>query len=106
MLTPIVPTRRERQNGRRPSATPARPAAATGRRRIAEALARRGVRERLLLSLLLVERLRPAEVADALGISVPQVERTYRAVLGGLRRSLARPAARRRAGSDRLRRAA
>jgi DNA-directed RNA polymerase specialized sigma24 family protein len=104
MLTPIDPARRDRP-GRR-AGTPARPPAASGRRRIAEALARRGVRERLLLSLLLVERLRPAEVADALGISVPQVERTYRTLLGGLRRTLARPAARRRTVADRLGRVA
>jgi DNA-directed RNA polymerase specialized sigma24 family protein len=104
MLTPFVPARRERHSGRR-AATPARPAATAGRRRIAEALARRGVRERLLLSLLLVERLRPAEVADALGISVPQVERSYRTLMGGLRRSLVRPVARRR-GAGSLRRVA
>lgn len=102
MLTPTDPARRERPAGRRATTT-ARPAATAGRRRIAEALARRGVRERLLLSLLLVERLRPAEVADALGISVPQVERAYRTLIGGLRRSLVRPAARRRSASDRLR---
>jgi DNA-directed RNA polymerase specialized sigma24 family protein len=104
MLTPAAAARRERAD-RRCVPRPARPAGSPGRRRIAAALARRGVRERLVLSLLLVERLRAAEVADALGLTVPQVERTYRTLLTGLRRSMARPAGR-RAAADRMRRAA
>jgi DNA-directed RNA polymerase specialized sigma24 family protein len=67
-----------------------------GRDRVAAALARRGARERLVLSLLLYERLFPIEVADALGLSLRQVERTYEALLSELRRSLARSAARSR----------
>jgi DNA-directed RNA polymerase specialized sigma24 family protein len=62
-------------------ARPRRPA----RDRVAAALARRGARERLVLTLLLVERLYPIEVADALGISLRQVERTYDAMLAELR---------------------
>jgi DNA-directed RNA polymerase specialized sigma24 family protein len=69
------------------------------RNRVAAALARRGTRERLVLTLLLYERLYPIEVADALGISLRQVERTYDALLTELRRSVARGAARSRARS-------
>jgi DNA-directed RNA polymerase specialized sigma24 family protein len=65
---------------------------AAGRDRVAAALARRGARERLVLTLLLYERLFPIEVADALGLSLRQVERTYDALLAELRRSLARAA--------------
>ena len=57
---------------------------------MAAALARRGTRERLVLALLLYERLYPIEVADALGISLRQVERTYDALLAELRRKVAR----------------
>ena len=66
------------------------------RGRVAAALARRGARERLVLTLLLYERLYPVEVADALGISLRQVERTYDALLAELRRSVARSAGRAR----------
>jgi DNA-directed RNA polymerase specialized sigma24 family protein len=68
-----------------------------GRGRVAAALARRGARERLVLTLLLYERLYPVEVAEALGISLRQVERTYDALLTELRRSLARGTTRVRA---------
>jgi DNA-directed RNA polymerase specialized sigma24 family protein len=68
-----------------------------GRDRVAAALERRGARERLVLTLLLVERLYPIEVADALGISLRQVERTYDALLAELRPSGARDAVRARA---------
>ena len=52
-------------------------------------------------------RARPIEVADTLGISVRQVERTVTAFMSGLRRSLAQPASRTRSRSlARLRRAA
>jgi DNA-directed RNA polymerase specialized sigma24 family protein len=70
--------------------------AAAGRELAAAALARRGARERLVLTLLLYERLFPIEVADVLGLSLRQVERTYAALLGELRRSLARAAGRTR----------
>lgn len=69
---------------------------AVGRERIAAALARRGARERLVLTLLLYERLFPVEVADALGLSLRQVERTYDALLAELHRLLTRAPARAR----------
>ena len=110
MLTGDLSARRERVPARRIGGRAARPALSVGRRRIAAALARRGVRERLVLSLLLYERLYPIEVADALGISVRQVERTYASLITGLRRSLAQPATRSRSRSTasgaRLRKAA
>ena len=56
------------------------------RERVAAALARRGARERLVLTLLLYERLYPIEVADTLGISLRQVERTYDCLLAELQR--------------------
>jgi len=63
-----------------------------------------------VLTLLLYERLYPIEVADALGISLRQVERTYDALLSELRRSAARDAGRARTRSTpsapRLRKAA
>lgn len=98
MLSPITPISRARRV-RRP-----------GRDRVAAALERRGARERLVLTLLLVERLYPIEVADALGISLRQVERTYDALLAELGRSGARGAARTRVRAtppaSRLRKAA
>jgi DNA-directed RNA polymerase specialized sigma24 family protein len=72
---------------------PRRPA----RHRVAAALARRGTRERLVLALLLYERLYPIEVANALGISLRQVERTYDTLLTELRSPAARGAGRARA---------
>ena len=74
---------------------PRRPA----RHRVAAALARRGTRERLVLALLLYERLYPIEVANALGISLRQVERTYDTLLTELRGPSARGARRSRARS-------
>ncbi len=98
MLTQAAPLSRQRR--------PRRP----GRDRVAAALARRGTRERLVLTLLLYERLYPIEVADALGISLRQVERTYDALLTELRRSVVGAAGRARARSTtpapRVRRAA
>src|SRR5258706_5866979 len=67
-----------------------------GRERVAAALARRGARERLVLTLLLYERLFPIEVANALGLSLRQVERTYGAMITELRRSLGSAAGRAR----------
>ena len=66
------------------------PLSATNRRLIAQTLARRAARERLMLALLLYERMRPIEVADALGLSPRQVERTYDSVIDQLRRAVAR----------------
>jgi DNA-directed RNA polymerase specialized sigma24 family protein len=87
--------RRRASNGRGTRATrdPRPTVSAAGRDRVAAALGRRGVRERLVLTLLLYERLFPLEVADALGLSLRQVERTYDALLVELRRSVARAAA-------------
>jgi DNA-directed RNA polymerase specialized sigma24 family protein len=81
---------------------------AGGRARVEAVLARRGARERLVLTLLLYERLFPIEVADTLGLSVRQVERTYDAMLLDLRRSLSRGTSRVRttASATRQRRAA
>jgi DNA-directed RNA polymerase specialized sigma24 family protein len=56
------------------------------RARVASTLERSTERQRLVLALLLVERMSAAEAADALGITVPRLERAYRDVLGGLRR--------------------
>jgi len=67
--------------------------AVAGRERLAAALARRAARERLVLTLLLYERLTPAEVAGVLRLSLRQVERTYHGLIAELRRSL-RPARR------------
>jgi len=63
---------------------------AVDRRRIAAALARRAAHERLVLALLLYERMLPVEVAGALGVSSRQVGRTYHAMIAELRRSVGR----------------
>jgi len=63
---------------------------AIDRRRIEAALARRAAHERLMLALLLYERMRPMEVAGALGVSARQVGRTYQAMIDELRRSVGR----------------
>jgi len=73
---------------------------AATRDRVAAAFARHARRERLVLMLALVERMRPIEIALTLGMSVRQVERTHDAVLDTLARAL------RRRGPTRLRRAA
>lgn len=67
---------------------PRRAPAAGGRRRVADALARSTVRERLVLALLLVERLTPGEVAHALDCPRRRVDRIYRSLLGELRATL------------------
>lgn len=61
------------------------------RRRVSAALSRSSVRERLVLALLLVERLTPDEVATALSCPVDEVERTYRLLLASLRAAMRRP---------------
>jgi DNA-directed RNA polymerase specialized sigma24 family protein len=73
---------------------------AATRERIARAIAAHGRRERLVLMLMLVERMRPIEIAAALHVSVRQVERT----LDTLFDEMARAA--RRTGPTRLRRVA
>jgi len=99
---------RGRAGARRRSARPAL-AVAADRTRLAAALERRGARARLILALLLYERLHSAEVANALRVSPRKVERTYEVLLAQLRRSFARGASRTRgrtAASSRLRKAA
>jgi len=76
------------------------------RNRVAAALACRGARERLVLTLLLYERLYPVEVASTLGISLRQVERTYDCLLAELRRPRARANGRAASVPSRGRRAA
>ena len=72
----------------------ATPLSAVNRRRIAQALARRAARERLMLALLLYERMRPTEVADVMGVSPRQVGRTYDAMIAELQQSIGRRARR------------
>ncbi len=66
------------------------PAPSDAGRRLADALARSTPRERLVLALLLVERLSPAEVASALDCPVAEVERAYRLLIGSARAALRR----------------
>ena len=75
-----------------------------GRRRLAGALARTTLRERLVLALLLVEHLTPAEVARALECPVAEVERTYWMLIAGARAAMRRRGALR--GSSAIARAA
>ncbi len=96
MLSGELTLTRPRRRASRTSRDARTAISAAGRDRVAAALARRGARERLVLTLLLYERLFPIEVADTLGLSLRQVERTYDALLSELRRSLARAAARAR----------
>jgi DNA-directed RNA polymerase specialized sigma24 family protein len=97
VLTLTRPRRRATdRRGTRAIRDPRSAVSAAGRERVAAALARRGTRERLVLTLLLYERLFPLEVANALGLSLRQVERTYDALIAELRRSLPRAATRAR----------
>jgi hypothetical protein len=56
---------------------------------IVRALARRAASERLLLALVLVERMTPHEVACTLGLAPRSVERHVAILLGELRRAVA-----------------
>lgn len=99
MLTQSLTVTRTRRRatdrrGTRSTRDPRGTIPAAGRDRVAAALARRGARERLVLTLLLYERLFPIEVADALGLSLRQVERTYDALLAELRRVVTRASGR------------
>jgi DNA-directed RNA polymerase specialized sigma24 family protein len=70
----------------RVSRSSTRPAPAAERRRLIRgALAGCPLRQRLVLALLLYERLSPAEAADALGCPEREVLRAYRALLAELR---------------------
>ncbi|HEY3217319.1 MAG TPA: hypothetical protein VGK93_12595 [Candidatus Eisenbacteria bacterium] len=72
------------------------------RERISTSLDRYAPRERLMLALLLYERMSPSEVANALDLSVVEVCRTYRTLLARLGRAVRIPA--RREGPRSLRR--
>ena len=61
---------------------------ASTRARLASALERCAARERDLLALLLVERLTPAEAAEALGISTRSLHRAFAAVMAELEAAL------------------
>jgi DNA-directed RNA polymerase specialized sigma24 family protein len=74
-------------------------------RRVNGVLARMSLRERMVVILLLVERLRPVEVAVALRLSVQQVTRTRDQALVRIARAVRRAPAR-AAGGSVLRRAA
>jgi DNA-directed RNA polymerase specialized sigma24 family protein len=70
---------------------PRRPIAAPRRDRraaVARALSACAAGERVLLALLLFERLTPAEAASVLGVPAPRVERAYVSLLSQLRQSL------------------
>jgi DNA-directed RNA polymerase specialized sigma24 family protein len=79
------------------------------RRRLLDALQHCAPRERMMLALLLVERLTPAEAARALRVTEASIVRRYRALLSELARAYhglgSRRAARAAAGVARLRRA-
>jgi|RhiMetdeSRZDD1v2_1073273.scaffolds.fasta_scaffold1271759_2 DNA-directed RNA polymerase specialized sigma24 family protein len=78
-----------------------RGSAVARRARLVAALARCSARDRIVLALMLVERLSTSEAADALGISVSRLRRLYGATLAELRsawsgvRGSVRPRARR-----------
>ncbi len=83
------------------------------RQRVASALENCGERERVILALLLLERLTPGQAAGVLGITVAHLLRTYRDVIadlervavGGVSRSGLVPGRRRISSGERLRRA-
>jgi len=58
------------------------------REAVARALSDCAARERVLLALLLFERLTPAEAARVLDVPVARIERSYAALLVQLRRTL------------------
>ncbi len=59
-----------------------------GRRAVARALSGCAASERVLLALLLFERLTPAEAASVLGVPAGRVERAYASLLSQLRETL------------------
>jgi len=71
-------------DARRPVAVPRH----DPREAVARALSRCVERERVLLALILFERLTPAEAARALDVPAARIERAYAALLAELRRSL------------------
>jgi DNA-directed RNA polymerase specialized sigma24 family protein len=74
--------------------------------RVNGVLERMSVRERMVVVLLLVERLRPVEVAVALRLSVQQVARTRDHALARIARAAHRASVVRRPAASVLRRAA
>jgi len=68
-------------SSRRPVAAPRQDL----REALARALSGCAARERVLLALLLFERLTPAEAAGVLGVPVARIERAYAALLSQLR---------------------
>ena len=80
------------------------------RSRLTLALGRCPEQQRLMLALLLVERLSPAEASSVLGVPVRRLASTYRETLAGLRqaalgRAPVAPRARRIGAEPRLRKA-
>ena len=68
---------------------PAVRSATDARRCLGRALGRCAARERVLLALILFERLTFAEAADALGVPVRRISRLYALLLSDLRGALA-----------------
>ncbi len=65
------------------------PRTASVRERVAEAFERLSPHERVLLALLLVERLTPAEAAEAMGMPIERLSRAARELLAELRLAVA-----------------
>ncbi len=80
----------QRARGLRRAPAPVRQLAAlhSGRARIRAALEHCAEQERAVLALMLFERLTPAEAAQALGMPITDLLRTYDALLRELRRAL------------------
>lgn len=73
--------------------------AMTRRRHVSSRLAGHSARARLVLALLLVERLTPAETARALGVPTSHVTRIYRLLMARLGRAFDAAVPRRRSGT-------
>ena len=71
---------------RRKRAVSPKPGRRTLRQRTSEVVERLPQRDRLVLALLLVDRLTLAEAVEVLGITAVELDLTYRRVLAGLRR--------------------
>ena len=83
----IVPARRGRGLRRAPAVLRRRAALQEAGARIGDALRGCSEEDRALMALLLLERLTPAEAAQALGMDVVTVVRRHRALLARLRRA-------------------
>jgi len=79
-----------------PAGRPVARSCRDGRDAVARALSGCAARERLLLALLLFERLTPAEAARVLDLPVTRIERSYAALLAQLRQALPGPVRRSR----------